>query len=63
MQEKVDGELFLALASHIDKHGWEGCFYEMKQIYFDLSRDKSKDQIKSLKEKIIKFVKDVRKAK
>ncbi len=35
VQEKVDNELFLALADHLFKHGYEGPFYEMRQIYFE----------------------------
>ena len=35
VQEKVDNELFLALADHLVKHGYEGHFYEMRQIYFE----------------------------
>jgi hypothetical protein len=35
VQEKVDKELFLELANHIDKFGYEDYFYKMKQIYFD----------------------------
>ena len=33
VQEKVDNELFLALADHLVKHGYEGHFYEMRQTY------------------------------
>jgi len=35
VQEKVDNNLFLELANHIDNYGYESYFYEMKQIYFD----------------------------
>jgi hypothetical protein len=35
VQERVDNELFLELASHIDKFGYENYFYKMKQKYFD----------------------------
>ena len=35
VQEKVDNKLFLALADHLVKHGYEGHFYEMRQIYFE----------------------------
>lgn len=35
VQEKVDNEIFLELANHIDKYGYEDYFYKMKQIYFD----------------------------
>jgi len=35
VQEKVDNDLFLELADHLDKNGYEDSFYEMKQIYFD----------------------------
>jgi len=35
VQERVDNNLFLALAEHIDKFGYESHFYDMKQVYFD----------------------------
>ncbi len=35
VQEKTDSDMFLELASHIDKFGYENYFYKMKQIYFD----------------------------
>ena len=35
VQEKVDNELFMELANHIDQYGYEDYFYKMKQIYFD----------------------------
>jgi hypothetical protein len=35
VQERVDNDLFLALAEHIDTHGYEGSFYDTKQIYWD----------------------------
>jgi len=35
VQEQVDGELFAALARLIDARGYEGRFYEKKQVYFD----------------------------
>jgi len=35
VQERVDKELFLELANHIDQFGYEDYFYKMKQIYFD----------------------------
>jgi hypothetical protein len=35
VQEKVDNELYLELATHIDTFGYESHFYKMKQIYFD----------------------------
>ena len=35
VQEKVDNELFLELASHIDTFGYEAEFYSTKQTYFD----------------------------
>ena len=35
VQEKVDNELYLELANHIDNFGYENYFYKMKQIYFD----------------------------
>ena len=34
VQERVDNELFLELANHIDLFGYEDYFYEMKLIYF-----------------------------
>lgn len=35
VQERVDNELFLELADHIDKFGYEDYFYKTKQIYFE----------------------------
>jgi len=35
VQQHVDNELFLALADHIDSHGYESEFYDTRQIYFD----------------------------
>ncbi len=35
VQEKTDNALFLELADHIDKLGYEDFFYETKQIYFE----------------------------
>ena len=35
VQERVDNDLFLALADHIDLNGYESNFYSTKQIYFD----------------------------
>jgi len=35
VQEKVDNKLFLELANHIDKFGYEDYFYKMKQVYFE----------------------------
>lgn len=35
VQEKVDNDLFLELARHIDECGYESDFYATKQIYFD----------------------------
>ena len=35
VQVKVDNELFLVLADNLVKHGYEGHFYEMRQIYFE----------------------------
>ena len=35
VQEKVDNDLFLELSGHLDMHGYEDSFYEMKQIYFN----------------------------
>ncbi len=35
VQEKVDNELFLQLANHIDTFGHEEYFYKKKMIYFD----------------------------
>jgi len=35
VQEKVDNELFVKLADHIDTFGYESHFYKMKQVYFD----------------------------
>jgi hypothetical protein len=37
VKEKVDNELFLKLADHIDTFGYESYFYKMKQVYFDYS--------------------------
>ena len=34
VQEKVDNELFLKLAAHIDTCGYEDYFYKTPQIYF-----------------------------
>ena len=34
VKERVDNELFLELANHIDQFGYEDYFYEMKQKYF-----------------------------
>jgi len=38
VQEKVDNKLFLELANHIDKFGYEDYFYKMKQVYFEDDR-------------------------
>lgn len=35
VQEKVDNDLYIELANHIDHFGYESCFYKTKQIYFD----------------------------
>ena len=35
IQEEVDNDLFLKLANHIDKFGYEDYFYKMKQMYFE----------------------------
>ena len=35
VQEKVDNDLLLELAEHLDRHGYEDYFYEMNQIYFE----------------------------
>lgn len=35
VQERVDNDLFLALADHIDTKGYESNFYSTKQTYFD----------------------------
>jgi len=35
VQARVDNELFLKLANHIDQFGYEDYFYKMKQIYFN----------------------------
>ena len=35
VQKRVDNDLFLELANHIDQFGYEDHFYKMKQIYFD----------------------------
>ncbi len=35
VQERVDNELYMKLAHHIDRYGYESYFYKMKQIYFD----------------------------
>lgn len=35
VQEKVDNNLFLKLADHIDTYGYKNYFYKMEQIYFD----------------------------
>lgn len=35
VQEKVDNDLFLELANHIDKFGYKDYFYETSQIYFE----------------------------
>ncbi len=39
VQEKVDNNLFLALATHIDTHGYEASFYTTKNIYLDYNGD------------------------
>ncbi len=35
VQERVDNNLYLELANHIDTFGYENFFYQKKQIYFD----------------------------
>jgi len=35
VQERVNAELYLELAYHIDNYGYENYFYQTKQIYFD----------------------------
>ncbi len=35
VQERVDNELFLKLASHIDKYGYQSKFYHLTMTYFD----------------------------
>ncbi len=35
VQEKVDNDLFLKLAHHIDTFSYEEYFYKKKMIYFD----------------------------
>lgn len=35
VQERVDNELYLELANHINIFGYENYFYNTKQIYFD----------------------------
>jgi len=35
VQERVDNDLFLALAHHIDTFGYKSHFYKMEQVYFD----------------------------
>jgi len=35
VQERVDSDLFLALAHHIDTYGYESHFYNTKLMYFD----------------------------
>jgi hypothetical protein len=35
VQERVDGDLFLALARHIARRGYEGRFYDEKNVYLD----------------------------
>ena len=37
VEEKVDSDLFLQLANHINTYGYESYFYKMKQIYFDFN--------------------------
>ena len=34
VQEKANNSLFLELANHIDKYGYEDFFYKTKQVYF-----------------------------
>lgn len=38
VQERVDNDLFLELANHIDQFGYEDYFYEMKLIYFKYNK-------------------------
>ncbi len=35
VQEKVDSEIFLELANHVDKYGYTEKFYQKIVIYFD----------------------------
>jgi len=35
VRERVDNELFLEFANHIDQFGYKDYFYAKKQIYFD----------------------------
>jgi hypothetical protein len=35
VQERVNDDLYLQLAHHIDTYGYESYFYKMKQIYLD----------------------------
>jgi hypothetical protein len=35
VQERVEKKMFLELANHIDKFGYESYFYKMRQIYYD----------------------------
>ena len=35
VQERVEKKMFLELANHIDKFGYEEYFYKMKLIYFN----------------------------
>lgn len=35
VQERVDNELYLKLANHIDEFGYVDYFYQTKQIYFN----------------------------
>lgn len=35
VQEKVDNDLFLKLANHIDTFGYEDYFYRTRQTYFE----------------------------
>ena len=35
VQERVDNNLFLDLAHHIDTFGYESYFYKTKQMYYD----------------------------
>ncbi len=35
VQEKVDNDLFIKLAKHIDTFGYEEYFYKKKMTYFD----------------------------
>lgn len=39
VQERVDNSLFLELAKHIDRLGYESEFYSTKQNYFDYDGD------------------------